>query len=74
MSCNYIYQDGERYSSDPRYKKGYDEGRAAVRMRPKYAPQNPYDPDASPDLFDGWDDGADDSGLTSDYHNGVLIE
>jgi hypothetical protein len=48
------------------------EGQEAVRQKPRYAPQNPYDFETDEELHDAWNDGADEAGMMEIYHNGVL--
>lgn len=58
------------------YKKAFVEGEAAVRRKPLYAPQNPYE-EGSEDAEEhekalGWDAGAISAGICEIYTNGVL--
>ena len=51
------------------------EGQDAVRAKPLYAPHNPYDEEADPDLHQAWEEGAYSAGLFGHdgiYTNGVL--
>lgn len=52
----------------------YHRGVAAVRLRPRYAPTNPYDLDTQKDEREAWDNGADDAGMCELYYNGELID
>jgi hypothetical protein len=50
----------------------YQRGLEAVRMKPEYAPDNPYDEETEKELYVQWDIGADDAGICTIYENGVL--
>lgn len=52
----------------------YHRGIAAVRLLPRYAPDNPYDEESQKAEYDAWDDGAYDAGICQIYNNGELIE
>lgn len=59
------------------YAEAFIEGEEAVRRKPVYAPDNPYDgdygdDDVKRDLHEGWEDGAISAGLCEIYTNGVL--
>jgi len=54
------------------YQEGFREGQEAVRRKPLYAPQNPYDDIKEEEKFEGWDDGAYSAGIAEIYNNGVL--
>lgn len=58
-----------------RRQKAFLEGQEAVRRKPLYAPQNPYDEETEPESHQGWEDGACSAGLFGHdaiYTNGVL--
>jgi hypothetical protein len=48
---------------------GYD----AVAASPIHAPRNPYEEDEAPGLYEAWDTGAEEAGINTRYHNGVLV-
>lgn len=53
----------------------YHEGQEAVRAKPYYAPQNPYDDETEPELHQAWENGAESAGLFGPmgiYTNGIL--
>ena len=54
------------------YKRGFEEGRDAVRSQPVNAPRNPYDWEENLDLYEGWEEGAIQAGICELYTNGVL--
>lgn len=54
------------------YTEAYKQGQEAVRLKPKYAPVNPYSEDREPDAHNGWEDGAIEAGIGEIYTNGVL--
>lgn len=45
----------------------------AIASAPLYAPNNPYDEDKEPEMYQAWDEGADEAGISTRYNNGVLI-
>ena len=55
---------------DAAYHRGLD----AVRRRPIYAPDNPYDEETQKAEYEAWDDGAYDAGICQIYNNGELLE
>ena len=48
----------------------YEEGVNAVRAKPQFSPENPYDEEG--ELRDAWDNGAYSAGICDIYTNGVL--
>jgi len=60
--------------SDATYEAAFKQGQEAVRMKPVYAPRNPYNDEEDEDKFYGWEDGAADAGLYDIYTNGILKE
>jgi len=51
------------------------DGLNAVAAAPPYAPRNPYDDEGDADeqvLWQAWEDGAMEAGITTRYTNGVL--
>jgi hypothetical protein len=53
-------------------RKAWLEGQEAVRRRPLYTPDNPYDEVMQKVLFEAWDEGAYSAGVTEIYNNGRL--
>ncbi len=43
-----------------------------MRAKPRFSPENPYDSENDPDLYEGWDEGATSAGWNDIYTNGVL--
>lgn len=62
----------ETIQPDPKHL-AYQRGLEAVRMKPQYAPDNPYDEEIEKELYEQWDCGADDAGICDIYENGELL-
>ena len=61
-----------RKETRPTKEQAYLQGQEAVRCQPKYAPNNPFDEEKDPDLWDAWEEGAVAAGITKIYTNGEL--